>query len=274
MRGPTSCAWLRATTNVALPLRLYPANPPPMRAFPDPLPIDEALPRLTEALHGRSRAVLVAPPGAGKTTVGQLPQRQQAGAPEGGVGVTPLVLGAVPLLGGEPLDPIGQLVLNVLSGDHGTFPFGARTILDSLLEDKQEGGMALLLLHLRGKLELDAARDPKKAAIIGTFTRTPAGKEPVVETTRIALDPESGLIRSWVFEDSGAYHQAYWHGDGKSGVLDCQGVLPDATPTAERIVLKRVSPDAITWQAIDRVVGDTDLADTPPMLLTRVPASK
>ncbi len=32
------------------------------------LPIDEALPRLTEALAAFSRAVLVAPPGAGKTT--------------------------------------------------------------------------------------------------------------------------------------------------------------------------------------------------------------
>ncbi len=36
---------------------------------PDDLPIHEALPRLTEALRGRSTAVLVAPPGAGKTTV-------------------------------------------------------------------------------------------------------------------------------------------------------------------------------------------------------------
>ncbi|MCW5693811.1 MAG: ATP-dependent helicase HrpB [Pseudolabrys sp.] len=39
-----------------------------MRQFPTPLPIDDALPRLTEALRGREAAVLVAPPGAGKTT--------------------------------------------------------------------------------------------------------------------------------------------------------------------------------------------------------------
>src|SRR5271169_2393056 len=32
------------------------------------LPIDDALPRLTSALTGRNTAVLVAPPGAGKTT--------------------------------------------------------------------------------------------------------------------------------------------------------------------------------------------------------------
>src|SRR3954462_11694201 len=36
--------------------------------FDSPLPIDEALPALTSALHTRNVAVLVAPPGAGKTT--------------------------------------------------------------------------------------------------------------------------------------------------------------------------------------------------------------
>ena len=39
-----------------------------MRDFPDRLPIDDALDRLTEALRSSNAAVLVAPPGAGKTT--------------------------------------------------------------------------------------------------------------------------------------------------------------------------------------------------------------
>ena len=34
----------------------------------DPLPVDEALPRLKEVLRAHNAAVLVAPPGAGKTT--------------------------------------------------------------------------------------------------------------------------------------------------------------------------------------------------------------
>ena len=41
---------------------------PAMRAFDMPLPIDEALPDLAAALAARANAVLVAPPGAGKTT--------------------------------------------------------------------------------------------------------------------------------------------------------------------------------------------------------------
>jgi predicted Zn-dependent protease len=47
----------------------------------------------------------------------------------------------------------------ILKGD----PDGARRILDGLLEDKQRAGAAVELLHLRGKLELEA-KNPKKAA--------------------------------------------------------------------------------------------------------------
>ena len=39
-----------------------------MRAFPVPLPIDDVLPGIVDALGAGSRAILVAPPGAGKTT--------------------------------------------------------------------------------------------------------------------------------------------------------------------------------------------------------------
>jgi ATP-dependent helicase HrpB len=39
-----------------------------MRIFAEPLPIDDALPRLIAALGAGTRAVLIAPPGAGKTT--------------------------------------------------------------------------------------------------------------------------------------------------------------------------------------------------------------
>ena len=40
----------------------------PLRGLGDPLPIDPVLPELADALHANPAAVLVAPPGAGKTT--------------------------------------------------------------------------------------------------------------------------------------------------------------------------------------------------------------
>jgi len=113
------------------------------------------------------------------------------------------------------------------------------------------------------------AGDPKKARVLATFTRTSPGKQPMMGSVRISLDPETGMIRSWGFEDDGAHSQALWTCDGKSWILDMRGVLADGTPTAERIILKRVTPDVITWRAVDRVLGDDSLPDTIPMRLTR-----
>jgi uncharacterized protein (TIGR02246 family) len=123
-------------------------------------------------------------------------------------------------------------------------------------------------------VKLSFARDAKKPEILGTITRTAPGKAPVGGSIRIALDPETGLLRSWSFEDDGAHSQSLWFNDGKSWILDSRGVLADGTPTAERIILQRVSADVITWRAIDRVLGETPLADMAPMRLTRTGAKK
>jgi ATP-dependent helicase HrpB len=62
----------RAEAKLSSPYRLHPRRPighdVPMSRPNDPLPIDEALPELTAALEAGTMAVLVAPPGAGKTT--------------------------------------------------------------------------------------------------------------------------------------------------------------------------------------------------------------
>jgi uncharacterized protein (TIGR02246 family) len=132
-----------------------------------------------------------------------------------------------------------------------------------------------LLGEWTAKVKVDAvtfkfAREAGKPAVTGTVARTAPGKEPVTGTIRIAADPETGQIRSWSFEDDGAHGQGLWSCDGKSWLVDARGVLADGTPTAERIVLQRVDADVITWRAIDRMVGDTPVADTPPVRLTRV----
>ncbi|MBN9522114.1 nuclear transport factor 2 family protein [bacterium] len=118
------------------------------------------------------------------------------------------------------------------------------------------------------------ARDAKRPVVTGTFTRTPAGKAATTGSIRIALDPESRQIRSWGFEDDGAHSQALWATDGKSWIVDGRGVLADGTPFGERVLLQRVGPDAITWRAVDRVLGDDALPDTPPVRLTRVAPTK
>ena len=67
-------------------------TPETMRTFDSSLPIDEALPRLTAALGASNCAVLVAPPGAGKTTRVPLVLLDEAWAQENGKAKKILVL--------------------------------------------------------------------------------------------------------------------------------------------------------------------------------------
>lgn len=116
--------------------------------------------------------------------------------------------------------------------------------------------------------------DPKQPVIQATFTRTESGKQAAASTMRIAADPETGRIRSWTFETDSGHSQSLWSCDGKSWVLDTRGVLANGTPTAERTILQRVGADAITLRSVDRQLGDSQLADTPPLRLTRTAASR
>lgn len=86
---------------------------------------------------------------------------------------------------------------------------------------------------------------------------------------RIGLDPQSGQLRSWHFDADGGHGQALWHRDGNRWVMDAVGVLGDGSPTTAVNLLGRVGADDITWQSIDRVLGEQSLPNTAPIKLTR-----
>lgn len=125
-----------------------------------------------------------------------------------------------------------------------------------------------------GEVTLRFTRDPDKPAVLGTFTRSAGGKVTGSGTMRIAVDPQTGMLRSWHFDDDGGHGQAVWGRDGRNWVLDAAGTTADGTETTAVNVLGRVSDDAITWRSIDRTAGDRELPDTVPVRLTRAPAAK
>jgi uncharacterized protein (TIGR02246 family) len=124
------------------------------------------------------------------------------------------------------------------------------------------------------EVALSFTRDPKKPFLLGRFTRAEGKKEVFSGTFRVGLDPETGRLRSWHFDDDGGHGQALWVRDGNRWVLDSAGVLGDGTPTAAVNILGRASADEITWRSIDRVMGDRPLPDTVPIRLTRVAPGK
>jgi hypothetical protein len=116
------------------------------------------------------------------------------------------------------------------------------------------------------------SRDEKNPYLLGKFTRTAGGKTDA-GTMRIGLDPQSGRLRSWHFDADGGHGQALWRRDGNRWLMDAVGVLGDGSPTTAVNVLGRAGPDQISWQSIDRTLGDQPLPDTMPVKLTRDPQS-
>jgi uncharacterized protein (TIGR02246 family) len=121
---------------------------------------------------------------------------------------------------------------------------------------------------------LTFARDARKPFLTGRFTKQAGDKIIDTGTLRVGLDPQTGRLRSWHFDDNGGHGQALWVRDGHNWVLDSAGVLGDGTETGSVNILGRISNDEITWRSIDRVIGDQPLPDTVPIKLTRVHAAK
>ena len=86
----------------------------------------------------------------------------------------------------------------------------------------------------------------------------------------IGVDPATGGIRSWTFEANGGVAEADWRRDGDHWVLDSDGTLPDGRTLTQTNVLRRINDDTVTWQSVDRVLGDEEIPDLAPVKVTRI----
>jgi uncharacterized protein (TIGR02246 family) len=89
-------------------------------------------------------------------------------------------------------------------------------------------------------------------------------------TQFIGVDPATGEIHSWTFEADGGVGNADWQRDGDHWALDVTGTLSDGRVLTETNVLRRISNDLFTWQSVDRMLGDSELPDLPPVKVSRI----
>lgn len=113
-----------------------------------------------------------------------------------------------------------------------------------------------------------------KTLIRNHFTTKEGGKVTASGTQIIGLDPKSGRLRSYMFDDEGGRGESLWVRDGSRWVLESVGVTPGASDTKSLNIIARINDDAFSWRSIDRVIGDRRVADTDPVKVTRVKAGK
>lgn len=109
-----------------------------------------------------------------------------------------------------------------------------------------------------------------KALIQNQFSRQEAGKPTVTGVQMIGLDPMTGRLRSWTFDNQGGRGEGLWHRDGNRWVVESVGAAPGREENRSANVLNRINDDTITWRSTYRTAGGADLPDAAPVRLTRV----
>jgi uncharacterized protein (TIGR02246 family) len=86
----------------------------------------------------------------------------------------------------------------------------------------------------------------------------------------IGKDSSTGKIRSWTFDRDGGFGEATWSRDGKKWVQDSAGILDDGSVLSATNILTPIDNNAFTFQSVQRSVGGEDVADIPPVRVTRM----
>jgi uncharacterized protein (TIGR02246 family) len=111
--------------------------------------------------------------------------------------------------------------------------------------------------------------DPKKNSIRGQISVKWKGRD--VSGIQVLLkDPRTGQLRSWLFDDDGGFGDAAWRRDGKRWVISASGVEADGGELTATNILTPVDKDTFVWQSTERTLDGEELANIPPVKVTRV----
>lgn len=99
--------------------------------------------------------------------------------------------------------------------------------------------------------------------------KVPLGDETLEGTQVIGWDPESKVIRSWMFDSHGGFGEGVWsHRDGTWSVKFVQ-LLPDGRRSSATNIYTPLDSSTFEWKSISRKVDGASVADIGPIRATR-----
>jgi uncharacterized protein (TIGR02246 family) len=145
-------------------------------------------------------------------------------------------------------------------------------------EDKLED-LAWLIGAWTGKvkdreIQMSFEWNARKTQIENRFSVKEGGKVISTGTQKIALDPQTGRIRSWMHDEEGGHGQSLWHRDGNGWALQSLGVTSDGRETSATNLLTRVSNDELIVRSTHREIDGNEVPDTEPVKITRVKTAR
>jgi len=111
-----------------------------------------------------------------------------------------------------------------------------------------------------------------KSFLVRTYQVEVKGEPSSSGTMFIGWDPQTGQIKSWVFDSEGGHGEGLWTRTGeKEWVVKAQGVLRDGRPTSATQIHTIVNKDSAKASSIDRIIGGQIAPDIADVVLVRKP---
>ena len=122
------------------------------------------------------------------------------------------------------------------------------------------------------KVEADVRWADKQSYLIRTYNVEIQGERSSSGTMFIGWDPQSGQIKSWVFDSEGGHGEALWTRTAPNQwVVKAQGVLRDGRPNSATLIHTIINKDSVKTSSIDRIIGGQVANDILDVVMVRKP---
>lgn len=86
----------------------------------------------------------------------------------------------------------------------------------------------------------------------------------------IGWDPDTKLIRSWVFDTDGGFGTGKWHKKGSDWHVNSSYTLPDGRKASAIHIYTKIDDNSFTWASEGRDIDGEILPNIPPIKIVRV----
>lgn len=106
--------------------------------------------------------------------------------------------------------------------------------------------------------------------LIRTYQVEVQGEKATAGSMFVGCDPQTGQIKSWLFDSDGGHGEGHWTRTGeKEWVIKAQGVLRDGRPTSATQVHVILNKDSMKVSSIDRIIGGQIAPDIADVVMVR-----
>jgi uncharacterized protein (TIGR02246 family) len=122
------------------------------------------------------------------------------------------------------------------------------------------------------KVEATVRWADNQSYLVRTYTVEVQGEKSSSGTMFIGWDPQSGQIKSWLFDSEGGHGEGLWTRTAENQwVVKAQGVLRDGRPSSATQVHTIINKDSVKTSSIDRIIGGQVAPDIVDLLMVRRP---